>query len=243
MESLSIRRVVHYARYHYSATYFRYLSLFLVFLAMPMLIGVFLEVPKFTYALLVPNYLFGGVAMAIITTRSMRGRGTKVLDGVLPVTSAERHLVNVFNLVVVFPLLFVIISTFALGVVALVSESSFLSFALLYEDMLFEIIFNWPVYVFVQIVCSISLLINLLARRSLILAYIVAYFGSIALCILCFVVAVCFFYIVDPDGVDKVLLRIPNVVIEIIIKIIYCMIPVGIYALDYVVLRRRQVKW
>jgi hypothetical protein len=100
MKSFSIRRVAHYARYHYSVTRFRYLSFIVAVIALPTLFGILSKDLGTAQGMLVPIYLFGGVAMAVTTMRTMRDRGTKILDSVLPVSVADRQVFNIFNLAV-----------------------------------------------------------------------------------------------------------------------------------------------
>ena len=241
MKSFSISRVAHYARYHYSVTRFNYLSFILAMIALPTLFGILGKNLYTAKEMLIPIYIFAGVAMAVATTRTMRGRGTKIMDGVLPVTAAERHVFNVFNLAVVYPVLFALVAAVTLGIVSIFNKASISfgeAYALLAEDTLLE----WPVYVLIQIGCSTALLINLLARRSLILAYMIAYFGSQALLVLFFfgmewlLDNVEFSWSFNPTAAERDVIRY-------ILETIFCLIPVAIYTLCYVVLRKRQVKW
>lgn len=241
MKSFSISRVAHYARYHYSVTRFNYLSYILAMIALPTLFGILGKNLHTAEGMLIPIYIFAGVAMAVATTRTMRGRGTKIMDGVLPVTAAERHVFNVFNLAVVYPVLFAIVAAVTLGIVSIFNKASISfgeAYALLAEDTLLE----WPVYVLIQIGCSTALLINLLARRSLILAYMIAFFGSQALLVLFFFGMewlsdnVEFGWSFNPTAAERDVIRY-------ILETIFCLIPVAIYTLCYVVLRKRQVKW
>ena len=241
MKSFSISRVAHYARYHYSVTRFSYLSYILAMIALPTLFGILSKNLHTAKEMLIPIYIFAGVAMAVATTRTMRGRGTKIMDSVLPVTAAERHVFNVFNLAVVYPVLFAIVAAVTLGIVSLFNRDM-LSFGEAYALLAEDILLQWPIYVLVQIGCSIALLINLLARRSLILAYMIAFFGSMTLLVL-FVLGMGWL----SDNVEfNIFFNLDDVdwdTVRYIIKTLYCMIPVAIYTLCYVVLRKRQVKW
>lgn len=241
MKSFSISRVAQYARYHYSVTRFNYLSFILAMIALPTLFGILGKDLDTAKGMLIPIYIFAGVAMAVTTTRTMRGRGTKIMDGVLPVTAAERHVFNVFNLTVVYPVLFVFVAAVALGIVSLFNRDM-LGFGEAYSQLAEDILLEWPIYVFIQIGCSTALLINLLARRSLILAYMIAFFGSLILLVL-FVygmewlsVYAQFNWSFNPTEAEKD-------AIEYTLKTIFCLIPVAIYTLCYVALRKRQVKW
>ena len=241
MKSFSISRVAHYARYHYSVTRFNYLSFILAMIALPTLFGILDENLYTAKEMLMPIYIFAGVAMAVATTRTMRGRGTKIMDSVLPVTAAERHVFNVFNLAVVYPVLFAIVATVVLGIVSIFNESSW-TFCEVYSQLAEYTLLDWLTYVIIQIGCSTALLINLLARRSLILAYMIAFFGSMTLLVL-FVLGmgwlsdnVEFSWSFNPTDAEMD-------AIECTLKTIFCLVPVAIYTLCYVVLRKRQVKW
>ena len=241
MKSFSISRVAHYARYHYSVTRFNYLSYILAMIALPTLFGILGKNLYTAKGMLIPIYIFAGIAMAVATTRPMRGRGTKIMDGVLPVTAAERHVFNVFNLAVVYPVLFAIVAAVTLGIVSIFNKVS-ISFGEAYWMLAYDTLLEWPVYVLIQIGCSTALLINLLARRSLILAYMIAYFGSQALLVLFFFGMewlsgnVEFSWSFNPTAAERDVIRY-------ILETIFCLIPVAIYTLCYVVLRKRQVKW
>ena len=241
MKSFSISRVAHYARYHYSVTRFNYLSYILAMIALPTLFGILRKNLHTAEGMLIPIYIFAGVAMAVATTRTMRGRGTKIMDGVLPVTAAERHVFNVFNLAVVYPVLFALVAAVTLGIVSIFNKAS-ISFGDAYWMLAYDTLLEWPVYVLIQIGCSTALLINLLARRSLILAYMIAYFGSQALLVLFFFGMewlsdnVEFSWSFNPTAAERDVIRY-------ILETIFCLIPVAIYTLCYIVLRKRQVKW
>ena len=241
MKSFSISRVAHYARYHYSVTRFNYLSYILAMIALPTLFGILGKNLYTAKEMLIPIYIFAGIAMAVATTRTMRGRGTKIMDGVLPVTAAERHVFNVFNLAVVYPVLYALVAAVVLGIVSIFDEFS-ISFGDAYWMLAYDTLLEWPIYVLIQIGCSVALLINLLARRSLIIAYMIAFFGSLILLVL-FVygmewlsVYAQFNWSFNPTEAEKD-------AIEYTLKTIFCLIPVAIYTLCYVVLRKRQVKW
>ena len=163
------------------------------------------------------------------------------MDGVLPVTAAERHVFNVFNLAVVYPMLFALVAAVTLGIVLIFNKSSW-TFCEVYSELAEETLLWWPIYALTQIGCSTALLINLFARRSLILAYMIAFFGSLTLLVL-FVLGmqwlsdnVEFGWSFNPTEAERDVIRY-------ILETIFCLIPVAIYTLCYVVLRKRQVKW
>ena len=245
MKSFSIRRVAHYARYHYSVTRFNYLSYIVAMIALPALFGILGKSLHTAEGMLIPIYIYAGLAMAVATTRMMRGRGTKIMDSVLPVTAAERHVFNVFNLAVVYPVLFAFVAAVALGIVSIFDEFS-ISFGDAYYMLVYDTLLVWPIYVLIQIVCSASLLINILARRSLILAYTLTFFGGMTLLVLSIFGVGVLFESLSFDvhfGPEDMPSQSTLDAIAVIFKVLYCLIPVAIYALGYVALRKRQVKW
>ena len=241
MKSFSISRVAHYARYHYSVTRFTYLSFILAMIALPTLFGILGKNLYTAKEMLIPLYIFAGIAMASATTRMMRGRGTKIMDGVLPVTAAERHVFNVVNLAVVYPVLFAIVAAVTLGIVSLFNRDM-LGFGEAYSQLAEDTLLQWPIYFLIQIGCSTALLINLLARRSLILAYMIAFFGSQTLLVL-FFVGMDRLFVNDMMNWTFNLTEAQKDVFEYTLKTLFCLTPVAIYTLCYVVLRKRQVKW
>ena len=249
MKSFSLRRVAHYARYHYSVTRFHYLSFIVAVITLPTLFGILSKNLETAVGMLVAIYIFGGIAVAVSTTRTMRGRGTKIMDGVLPVSAAERQVFNLFNCAVVYPVVFAALSALVLGIVSPFHVSELpgyyagdIDFCGAYAQLAEQALLQWPVYVFVQIICSTSLLINILARRSLIFAYALVFVAFMGFIVMFFrglewlTNSLDYSYSFTPDEATK------NIV-EYIVKTIYVLIPVAIYALGYVALRRRQVKW
>lgn len=251
MKSFSLLRVAQYARYHYSVTRFHYLSFIVAAIALPTLLGILSKNLQTAAGMLVAIYIFGGIAVAVSTTRTMRGRGTKIMDGVLPVSAAERQVFNLFNCAVVYPVVFAVLSALVLGIVSPfhVSEhpgyyAGDIDFCLAYAQLAEQKLLHWPTYVFVQIVCSTSLLINILARRSLVFAYALVFFALFGGLVI-FVSGVewlfenvSFDLHVELDDFDSW-----SGFMEYMFKTLYAMIPVALYLLGYVALRKRQVKW
>ena len=99
-------------------------------------------------------------------------------------------------------------------------------------------------YVTCQFFGAGALLINLLARRNLFVAYLIAFLSFIAL-FLCvgWVLGV----MSEMNYVyDNTIYIDPQVfvdVVEPIVKVVYSLLPAAIYAICYAVLRKRQIKW
>ena len=248
MKGFSLRRVAHYARYHYSVTRFHYFGFVVAAIALPTLFGILGHSLQILPSMLVAIYLFGGVRLAVSTTSTMRSRGTKILDGVLPVSAAERQVFNAFNLCVVFPLLFAVISAASLGIVSLFAKDDYITFGSAFAFIWDYALGEWVTYVVVQIICSACLLINICARRSLVFAYAMLFFASMVALVL-FVCGmgwlsenVSMNWDVDVNWEFEISDRMEQVILYTI-KTLYVMIPMVLYLLGYVALRRRQVKW
>ena len=89
-----------------------------------------------------------------------------------------------------------------------------------------------------QIIASSSLLINILARRNLFVAYLGAFAGVVT------------FLAIMGRAVVEILenfddqLQYVNVYIpEPVAITLFCLVPMVIYAFAYLALRRRQMKW
>lgn len=236
MKGYSLSRVAQYARYHYISQSKNYLSVLFTMFAVPAIIGILSrdmrDVPGVTMAI----YLFGSIGFAVRTTFSMRERTSKVREMTLPVSAEERMTFMFFNLAVAFPLVCFITAALAIVVAYPFSYSREIGAA--FEELLSSGFFEWPIYIIVQIIASSSLLINLLARRNLFVAYLGAFAGVVT------------FLAITGRAVVEILenfddrLQYVNVYIPDPVAItLFCLVPVVIYAFAYWALRRRQMKW
>lgn len=237
MKGYALSRVAQYARYHYISQSKNYLSLLFTMFAMPALIAILSrnmhDVPGIAMAI----YIFGSIGFAVRTTFSMRERTSKIREMTLPVSAEERMTFMFFNLAVAFPLVCFITASLAIVVAYPFSYSREIGEA--FEELLSDGFLVWPVYIIVQIIASSSLLINLLARRNLFVAYLGAFAG-----------VVIFFAItgrlvllhIDEHWAEESMFM--NVYVpEPVAITLFCLVPVVIYAFAYLALRRRQMKW
>ena len=179
-------------------------------------------------------YLFGTIAQAMRTTYTMRNRATMVLESVVPVSNGERFTFMLFNLAVAFPVTMVLSSIVAMAIVVPFNYSD-IPFMTALDYMMQSFCLQWPIYVLVQLLASASLLINLLARRSLLMSYVVAFVAVVLL--LWGLVEI---LAASPLPFNPV--RDTEYIAEVAMTL-YCLVPVILYALCYVALRRRQMKW
>lgn len=235
MKSYSLSRVAQYARYHYISQSKNYLSLLFTMFAMPALIAILSRDMRDVPGIATAIYLFGSIGFAVRTTFSMRERTSKVREMTLPVSAEERMTFMFFNLAVAFPLVCFITASLAIVVAYPFSYSREIGAA--FEELLSSGVLEWPIYIIVQIIASSSLLINLLARRNLFVAYLGAFAGVVT-----------FFAIMGRAVVEFLEnfyhLQYVNVYIpEPVAITLFCLVPVVIYAFAYLALRRRQMKW
>lgn len=236
MKGYSLSRVAQYARYHYISQSKNYLSLLFTMFAMPALIAILSRDMHAVPGIATAIYLFGSIGFAVRTTFSMRERTSKVREMTLPVSAEERMTFMFFNLAVAFPLVCFITASLAIVVAYPFSYSRDIGAA--FEELLSSGFLEWPIYIIVQIIASSSLLINLLARRNLFVAYLGAFAGVVA------------FLAITGRALVEILenfddqLQYVNVYIPDPVAItLFCLVPVVIYAFAYWALRRRQMKW
>ncbi len=236
MKGYSLSRVAQYARYHYTLQSKNYLSLLFTMFAMPAIIGILSrnmhDVPGIAMAI----YLFGAIGFAVRTTFSMRERTSKVREMTLPVSAEERMTFMFFNLAVAFPLVCFITASLAIVVTYPFSYSREIGTA--FEQLLSSGFLEWPIYIIVQIIASSSLLINLLARRNLFVAYLGAFAGVVTF------LAITGRAVVEIlENFDCQLQYVDIYLPEPVGITLFCLVPVVIYAFAYLALRRRQIKW
>lgn len=236
MKGYSLSRVAQYARYHYISQGKNYLSLLFTMFAMPAIIGVMARNMHDVAGVALAIYLFGIIGFAVRTTFSMRERSSKVREMTLPVSAEERMTFMFFNLAVAFPLACLITASLAIVVVYPFSYSREIGAA--FEQLLVDGFLEWPIYIVVQIIASSSLLINLLARRNLFVAYLGAFAGVVAFFAITGRLVVLH---IDRWAEDAMFM---NVYVPDAVGItLFCLVPVVIYAFAYWALRRRQMKW
>ncbi len=236
MKGYALSRVAQYARYHYISQSKNYLSLLFTMFAMPAIIGILSrnmhDVPGISMAI----YLFGAIGFPVCTTFSMRERTSKVREMTLPVSAEERMTFMFFNLAVAFPLACLI--TALLAIVATYPFSYSREIGTAFEQLLSDGFLEWPIYIIVQIIASSSLLINLLARRNLFVAYLGAFTGVVAF----FAITGRLIVLHIEHWAEEAMFM--NVYVpEPVAITLFCLVPVVIYAFAYLALRRRQMKW
>ena len=211
-------------------------------LCLPLLFGVLARNHDAVIGMAGAVYFFGVLGFVGNSTKALRGRGTKVMEMTIPVSNAERMTFMLFNLMVAFPLVAIVsfVVAITLGVpfyfvdISLVARIS---------EIMSSFYLEWTIYVLIQLIASACLLINLLARRNLFIAYVGAFVGVMI-----------FFGVLGNIGYEISLHYDLSFLNEIAIEIdedkfrmwsiaIYCSLPVVFYALSFWALCKRQIKW
>lgn len=237
MRVFSLSRVFNYMRYCYTAQAKNYawnvLCLFFIPLFFALLgrdISVVSGMSQFVY-------IVAAVVFPVREVWLMRDRGTRILAMTLPVSNEERWVAMVINLAVIFPMVSMITTILAFVAAEPFSlyDYSMMTLGSSISLHLNETYFEWSLWVFVQLLASSSLFLALMARKSLVITYLGAFIGFVLF------MYSSVYLIIDNEWFANVEVYIDSA--ELIVKCIFCMLPVLFYALSYVALRRRQVKW
>ena len=240
MKGFSFGRVAQYARYHYTTQQKSYISFVLMMFAVPLFFGILSRSVDTTVEMAVVVYLAGALGIARSCIKPLRDRGTKIMESVVPVPSSERMVFYLLNCIVAFPIV-----AFVTASLAVVVTVPFCYYEVNIAEAIIEMgrstYFLWELFVVVQIIASSSLLINVAARRSLVIAYAgaVVGFGAFIAFVSRVGINVLANYADELANMESINLNIPDWVgISI-----YVAIPVTLYAIAYLVLRKRQIKW
>ena len=237
MGVFSLRRVVDYLRYIYTVQAKNYLWNLMRLFAVPLFFAVLSRDVGTASDMAMFVYIVAAWVFPVREKSLLRGRGTKVMAMTLPVSTEERLVAMMFNLMVVLP-----VASLLTSVLAVVAATPF-HYHSMSTPAIMEFLgshvgryyLEWSIYVLVQLFAAVSLFMAIISRRSIMMTYAVAIVG-----IILFLYAVVGFA-VDHEWYINIELHIDTV--EIVGKIFYCLLPVVFYVLSYVALKRRQVKW
>jgi hypothetical protein len=188
-------------------------------------------------------YFFASIGFASLSVYPMRDRGMKILEMCVPVSKCERMSFLLLNMAVIYPLL-VTIAAFIVALITAFVDPDIYNIKELLLEMYDNGFGDWWLYVTCQLFGAGALLVNLLARRNLFVAYLIAF--------LCFIALFsCVGWVLGVMSemnyvYDNTIYINPQVfvdVVEPIVKVVYSLLPVAIYAICYAVLRKRQIKW
>ena len=242
MRSFSLSRLAQYARYYYVSNSRFVFTTLLMMAGIPLLFGVLTHDYHAVKDSVVAFYTFSAFGSALFATTALRERGRKTMEATIPVSNEERMAFMVLNSAVIFPLM-----SMATGVLALMLGTPFCygdySLVQIMGSLLKDYYFDYPFYLSIMLMSSCCLLINLLARRRLFVAYLLAFIGFIVFCVMLGnILENTLFY--DPEfNKQYFFLYVDSDKLEFWAKVIYSLMPVLFYLLSYVTLRKRQMKW
>lgn len=236
MKSYSLGRVAQYARYHYVSNMKHYYSMVATMLFIPVVFGILARDVETVTGICAALYLFSGFIFAVRTTFAMRDRGTKIMECVVPISNEERMTFMLFNIAVVAPVVATLVPIVGTLIVA-PFDHDFVGLWPRMADMLKEFYLQWPIYVVVQIIGSASLLLNIVARRNLVIVYIGAFLGSVTALTLIGRAGIEILINSDMTQIEMLELN------EELSTALFIALPILFYLCCYWALRRRQMKW
>lgn len=236
MKSYSLGRVAQYARYHYVSNMKHYNSMVATMLFIPVVFGILARDVETVTGICAALYLFSGFIFAVRTTFAMRDRGTKIMECVVPISNEERMTFMLFNIAVVAPVVATLVPIVGTLIVA-PFDHDFVGLWPRMADMLKEFYLQWPIYVVVQIIGSASLLLNIVARRNLVIVYIGAFLGSVTALTLIGRAGIEILINSDMTQIEMLELN------EELSTALFIALPILFYLCCYWALRRRQMKW
>ena len=237
MREFSLSRVANYMRYNYTVQAKNYMWNVLCMFGVPLFFAVLSRDATVVSGMSHFVYIVAAVVFPVREVMLMRDRSTRTLAMTLPVSNEERWVAMVVNLALIFPIASMVATVLAFIVAEPFNlyDSSMIALGSSISLHLNEVYFEWSLWVFVQLLASSSLFLAIMARRSLVLVYLGAFVGVVL-----FVYAAVYL-IVDNELFLNIEAHIESV--EIIGKTLFCLLPVFFYALSYVALCKRQVKW
>lgn len=237
MRVFSLSRVANYMRYNYTVQSRNYAWNVLSMFAVPLFFAVLSRDATVVSGMSHFVYIVAAVVFPVREVMLMRDRSTRTLAMTLPVSNEERWVAMVVNLALIFPIASMVATVLAFIVAEPFNlyDSSMITLGSSISLHFNEVYFEWSLWVFVQLLASSSLFLAIMARRSLVLVYLGAFVGVVL-----FVYAAVYL-IVDNELFLNIEAHIESV--EIVGKTLFCLLPVFFYALSYVALRKRQVKW
>lgn len=203
---------------HYTENVRKYVFMYGATIAVPILFGILTRRGDVSYAMIVSMLILCMFVVMHISMNGLRDKRSAVISNMLPVTVAERYAFIFLNTTVVFMTCFTL-----LGYVTKVVVDAMYTHMIDFEDMFFS---SNEIWITLLGVHATAMIINAVARRSLIAVYAAA-----------FVISVVTQYSVAhiSDG---------NVILFHDLKLYINMVMVPLFwAVSFVLLKRKQINW
>lgn len=234
MNGYSLKRVARLFAKHYTEHLRKYAMLCALMAFIPMLLSLMGRDLSIASDMSLAMYIIGALVIAPLTMNELRRSGSRIMSNTLPVSPAERMTFIVLNTTLVYTLIAALS-----GIAGVSAAQPFVDSDTGRDisDMLREYYGSWPIDVLIWIFSSAGVVVCSFARKHIITAYLIAFAGIIAA-------------IWGISEISSALLS-RGITVRIertdrnewIAKALYCSIPVALYAISYLGLRRRQIKW
>lgn len=224
-------RVLRLAVKHYTEHRSAYMLLYGMMIFVPLLFAMLARNASVAASMSMAVYLCGAFVVPFVTMKELRAGDTKIMANTLPVSAAERMTFVALNTSIVYTLLETLCAGIAVAVAACVDSRGELIPDLSHLWHTYN--GHWEIMILVWIVSSSNVVVNTLARKRIVAAYVCA-----------FVAVMLAIWGLARMAESGMLIRIEwSERLDTIAKTIYCITPAVLYGISYLLLRRRQVKW
>lgn len=224
-------RVLRLAVKHYTEHRSAYMLLYGMMIFVPLLFAMLARSASVAASMSMAVCLCGAFVVPFVTMKELRAGDTKIMANTLPVSAAERMTFVALNTSIVYTLMETLCAGIAVAAAACVDSRGELMTDLSHLWHTYN--GHWEIMILVWIVSSSNVVINTLARKRIVAAYVCA-----------FVAVMLAIWGLERMAEAGMMIRIEwSERLDTIAKTIYCITPAGLYGISYLLLRRRQVKW
>lgn len=203
---------------HYAENFRKYWFIYGATIAAPILCGVLKNRGDASYAMIVLMLLIGVFAVMHISMNDLRSRRSAIISNTLPVSVVERYAFIFLNTTVVYLVCFT-----PMAYVSKVIVDSMYPHIIDFSDMYFS---NDKIWVSLLGMHATAMIVNAVARRSLIAVYAAA-----------FIISMAKQYLTEDISNDN-MIRFDD--LKLYINMV--MAPL-LWALSFVMLKRKQINW
>ncbi len=231
INGFSSGRVLRLAVKHYTEHRSAYMLLYGMMIFVPLLFAMLARSASVAASMSMAVCLCGAFVVPFVTMKELRASDTKIMANTLPVSAAERMTFVALNTSIVYTLMETLCAGIAVAAAACVDSRGELMTDLSHLWHTYN--GHWEIMILVWIVSSSNVVINTLARKRIVAAYVCA-----------FVAVMLAIWGLERMAEAGMMIRIEwSERLDTIAKTIYCITPAGLYGISYLLLRRRQIKW
>lgn len=231
INGFSSGRVLRLAVKHYTEHRSAYMLLYGMMIFVPLLFAMLARSASVAASMSMAVCLCGAFVVPFVTMKELGAGDTKIMANTLPCSAAERMTFVALNTSIVYTLMETLCAGIAVAAAACVDSRGELMTDLSHLWHTYN--GHWEIMILVWIVSSSNVVINTLARKRIVAAYVCA-----------FVAVMLAIWGLERMAEAGMMIRIEwSERLDTIAKTIYCITPAGLYGISYLLLRRRQVKW